>query len=398
MFSNVYLSSIAIACVAFPFVAAIITLPYLVVQYRRFGSVPWWRTFVVYLFVLYLIAAYFLVILPLPARDVHVAYAAHPQLAPFSFIGDIISEIHLTSNPTTWVSALKAPAVYEALFNVLLTVPFGFFLRYYFNRRWWQVFGLGFLWSFFFEMSQLTGLFGMYRHPYRLFDVDDLITNTIGSMVGFGLALLLGRVLPDMDEVNREAWEKGSRATLTRRIVSFAVDLAVASVLAGIAMTACTAAGLCDGSARWVLASASFSVCFVLLPASPVSATPGQLLLRMRIVSPDGSSVSWWRRASRYLVLYLLVAAAPLAFLSGLSSIARATERWIDPFLFVAVMAIGFAVWVASIIVRAVRSAMGHPFVMLNGLITGTRIAPAPRADHARAPWRERLAKKRAQK
>ncbi len=33
---------------------------------------------------------------------------------------------------------------------------------------------------------------------------------------------------------------------------------------------------------------------------------------------------------------------------------------------------------------------------MVNGLITGTRIAPSPRADHERAPWRERLAKKRA--
>lgn len=398
MFSNVYLNSIAIACIAFPFVAAIVTLPYLVVQYRRFGSVPWWRTFVVYLFVLYLIAAYFLVILPLPAQDVYVAHAAHPQLTPFSFVGDIISETHVTSDPATWVSALKAPAVYQALFNVLLTVPFGFFLRYYFNRNWWQVLVLGFAWSFFFELSQLTGLFGAYRHPYRLFDVDDLITNTAGAMVGFGLAILLDRVLPDMDEVNQEAWEKGSRATLTRRAVSFAVDLAVASILAEVATIVCMAVGLCDGAERWILTAVSFTACFAVLPALPVSATPGQLLLRLRIVSPDGSPVSWWRRASRYLVLYLLVAAVPLAFLGGIPSIARAAERWIDPFLLVVVMAIGFVIWVASVIVRAVRSAMGHPFVMLNGLITGTRIAPAPRADHARAPWRERLARKRAQK
>ena len=41
MSSNVYLNNIAVACIAFPLVAALITLPYLVVQYRRFGSVPW---------------------------------------------------------------------------------------------------------------------------------------------------------------------------------------------------------------------------------------------------------------------------------------------------------------------------------------------------------------------
>ena len=39
---------------------------------------------------------------------------------------------------------------------------------------------------------------------------------------------------------------------------------------------------------------------------------------------------------------------------------------------------------------------MGHPFIMVNGLITGTRIAPSPRADHERTSWRERLAEKRA--
>ena len=64
--------------------------------------------------------------------------------------------------------------------------------------------------------------------------------------------------------------------------------------------------------------------------------------------------------------------------------------------LLVAVLLMFFAIWAISVIVRAVRSAMGHPFVMVNGLITGTRIAPSPRADHERTPWRERLAKKRA--
>lgn len=396
MFSNVYLNNIAIACIAFPFAAALITLPYLVVQYRRFGSVPWWRTFVVYLFVLYLMAAYFLVILPLPAQDVYVPYAAHPQLVPFSFIGEIARSSHVTSDPSTWVAALTTPAVYQVLFNVLLTVPFGFFLRYYFHRTWWQVLILGFLWTLFFETSQITGLFGIYEHPYRLFDVDDLITNTTGSMVGFWLALLLARVLPDMDEVNQEAWEKGSRATLTRRIVSFAVDMLIASLAAALVGSAWKDAGLNALADHQAAETAVFAICFVLIPALPGSATPGQRVLRLRIVAPDGSKAPWWRRGLRYLVLYLLVVAAPAALVQGLPLAMRASEKWVDPALLVAVLLVFFAIWALSVIVRAVRSAMGHPFVMLNGLITGTRIAPSPRADHERTPWRDRLAAKRA--
>ena len=80
---NVYTSNILAAAVAFPFIAALVTVPYLVYQYRKFGSVPWLRTLVVYSFVFYLLCAYFLVLLPLPAdRTAFVPYAATPQQAP----------------------------------------------------------------------------------------------------------------------------------------------------------------------------------------------------------------------------------------------------------------------------------------------------------------------------
>ena len=108
-------------------------------------------------------------------------------------------------------------------------------------------------------------------------------------------------------------------------------------------------------------------------------------------------SVPWWRTFVVYLfVLYLLMIAAPATLVPALPSAMRASEKWVDPALLVAVLLMFFAIWAISVVVRAVRSAMGHPFVMVNGLITGTRIAPSPRAGHERAPWRERLIEKRA--
>lgn len=41
--------------------------------------------------------------------------------------------------------------------------------------------------SLVFELTQLSGLFGLYPRPYRLADVDDLMTNTLGGMVGYWL-------------------------------------------------------------------------------------------------------------------------------------------------------------------------------------------------------------------
>ena len=80
----------------FPLVAFVITLPYLIYNYRKYGSVMGLRVPIIYSFVLYLICCYFLVILPLPSHDC-VAQMTGPttQLIPFTFVSDIAREANL---------------------------------------------------------------------------------------------------------------------------------------------------------------------------------------------------------------------------------------------------------------------------------------------------------------
>ena len=204
---NVYVSNILFAALSFPLIAFFITLPYMIYQYRRFGSIPWLRTLVVYSFAFYLLCAYFLVLLPLPEdRSAVVPYAQTPQLVPFNFVHGFLAETTFSpSDPSTWLAALRDPYVYEAFFNVLLLVPLGMYLRYYFRRTWWQTLAIGFLVTLSFETTQLTGLWGLYEHPYRLFDVDDLMLNTLGAMIGFWTVGPAMRVLPDIRLVNEDA-------------------------------------------------------------------------------------------------------------------------------------------------------------------------------------------------
>ena len=233
---NVYLSDILTACILFPAVAFLITVPYMIYQYRRRGSVPKLHTAIVYSFVFYLMCAYFLVLLPLPAdRTAYVAYAATPQLAPFNFVHEFLAETTFSpSDPATWLRVLRDPYIYEAFFNVLLLLPLGAYLRYYFRRRWWQTLIIGFLVTLSFETTQLTGLWGIYEHPYRLFDVDDLIQNTLGAMVGFWLAGPAMRALPDLRTANLRAAEAGLSASVTRRALSFTIVGERAAALAGV--------------------------------------------------------------------------------------------------------------------------------------------------------------------
>ena len=64
-----YLNSIKAAMLFFPVLALLITLPYMIINYRKYGSVNKLRTLILYSFILYLLTIYLLVILPLPDKD-----------------------------------------------------------------------------------------------------------------------------------------------------------------------------------------------------------------------------------------------------------------------------------------------------------------------------------------
>ena len=113
-----YIEIIKNAILFFPIVAFFITIPYILIQYHKFGSVYYYRSIIVYSFVLYLIVAYFLIIFPLPSKE-EVALLTTPrwQLQPFSFLLDILNKIPLEiSDITTYLPTLKSQAFRQAFF------------------------------------------------------------------------------------------------------------------------------------------------------------------------------------------------------------------------------------------------------------------------------------------
>ena len=61
---------------------------------------------------------------------------------------------------------------------------------------------LTFLLSLTIELAQLTGLFFIYPGSYRLFDVDDLMLNTLGGFTGTVLANYVSDLIPDTRNVS----------------------------------------------------------------------------------------------------------------------------------------------------------------------------------------------------
>lgn len=221
-----YKFTIGVAILVFPIIAFLITLPYMIKQYHKYGSIPILRTIIIYSFTLYLLTAYFMVILPLPSiSEVQAMTTKTVQLVPFKFIDELIIESKFVLNDfSTYLPALKQPVFYTNLFNIILTLPFGVYLRYYFKKKWWEVLLLSFLLSLFFELTQLSGLYGIYPRPYRLFDVDDLILNTIGGLLGYIITPLLIFALPSRKKLDEIAYERGKKVSFLRRMIAYIID------------------------------------------------------------------------------------------------------------------------------------------------------------------------------
>lgn len=385
-----YARIVLAGAVTFPAAALVLLVPYMIFEYRCYGSIPAWKSFVVFSLLLYALCAYYLVILPLPeSRTALVAYAATPKLEAFTFVGDFAQAAEACglspADPCSWRRFLSIPAVYMTLFNVLLTFPVGFYARYLFGARWWRATLAGFLTSLFFELTQLSGLYGIYAHPYRLFDVDDLIVNTTGALVGYVCTLPVCRLLPSIDDVNARARERGrSYPSVTRRALALAIDLVLCVALTWAMRRVAVACGVALGADVLLgTKTLAMTLALVVVPMLAHGATPGQLVLRMRVVLEDGSdaprirvlarqALPWW---GLYLLPCWILRLFPGGSVDGIRIASLQAIVWGT-----------WAAWAVALLVRVVACKLRrHSLVLLNAWASGTRLMTLPQIEALRA-------------
>ncbi|MHC5247879.1 VanZ family protein [Enterococcus sp. LJL90] len=307
---NAYTMPILNAILWFPFIALLVSLPFFVIQYRRYGRFTISRGLILYAFVFYLLCAYFLVILPLPAREA-VAEMTGPRynLVFGKSLSDFLSQtVFRISEPSTYLPALRQEVFLEPMFNILLLFPFGIFLRYYFKFSLKKTILFSFCLSLFFELTQLSGLYFIYPRPYRLFDVNDLFHNTLGGTLGYLFTPLFTFMLPTRQQMDESAYAKGQQVTLIRRLVALVIDWLIISVVYFFA-----AMILLLINQDWSINDSTFIgytvqilLYWVLLNYLLKGATPGKRLVKIQIVQEGRARVSLWALFVRYSLLYLV--------------------------------------------------------------------------------------------
>lgn len=193
MFEGI-LSNIGAAAV--PFVAALLTSFVVVclVHFAMRGHRQRARAFTHYGYWLFFLSMITLIVLPLP--DVTPGFcsihqdAGEPELRPFSFAGDIARHSGFTRQRFSLQRLLSAASFQLAVSNVLVFIPLGIYLVAVLRRNFWQALLISFGSTLFLEVMQGTALFGLYPCPYRHFNVDDLMLNTFGAVLGMAVVYL----------------------------------------------------------------------------------------------------------------------------------------------------------------------------------------------------------------
>lgn len=321
-----YISVIKTAIFVFPIICIFLSLPFLIYHYRKYGSISFLRFLLIFSFFFYLLCAYFLVILPLPSREAVSHYTrAYYNLKPFFVVPEIVlsGEFNII-DPDTYVFLLNQKFI-EPLFNILMTIPFGIYLRYYFKCGFFKCLFLSFLLSLFFELTQLSGLYFIYPRPYRLFDVNDLINNTSGGVLGFLITPFFSLFLPSRDRIDSHDYLRGHFVSVGRMGVSVFIDYFLIGCFSMILFNFVRFKYAC-----FLYLFINF-LCFVLIPVITSGYTFGKWVLRFRNVSDRlDQRVSIFKYFIRWIFVHALI-------LNGIFVLIIINNRFVD---------IGFSLWV----------------------------------------------------
>lgn len=377
-----YLSNFSIPIITavslFPLVVCVITIPFLVWNYRKYNGLSIIRSLVIFSFVFYMMCAFFLTLLPLPTiEEVLQREPVRFNYHLFNNIQDTLSHAGFSaSDPGTWFlaanwkKALTSSMFFQIIANIIMQVPLGFYLRYYFRVSWKKALLIGFLVSLFYEMTQLTGVWGIYPYAFRCPDVDDLMNNTLGCMIGYAAAPILMHFLPTVEAMDEIAARRGEKLEVIRSFTAFSVDWIVCVfITVGLNFIIGHITDGFDVSLFWICEPIQlllFALYFLIIPGLCKIQTLGNMLVRVKIVSDrEGQDRPGVKDLIyRYLVMYFL---EPMAVLVSIVLIVNTAYMYVsdaatnlERMLFTVVCAIYFPC-VFALLLNSVRKKGGLP-------------------------------------
>jgi len=206
----------------------VLFVPGLVWHYRRYGRPSLARLVGLAMVCLYATAIVAYTTMPLPDSTGQwcQSHTANRNTTPLRFLVEILGTIEAVGRR----AALRSAVFLQAVLNVAFFVPFGVIGTRYLRWRPTVVVGLAALVSAGIEVTQALGIPFLYPCPYRVADVDDIILNTSGALLGVLLAPVLLWWMPSARSLSRGRLQPRP-VTPGRRWTGMVVDVLLAAVL-----------------------------------------------------------------------------------------------------------------------------------------------------------------------
>lgn len=315
---------------------------FLALQYHRYGRLSLGRTVAAAALVVYVFAVGAYTMLPLPASKEAscAAGTGGVDLDPLGPMRDLGSALAGGLG-----AALHDPLLWQLVLNVALFIPFGILAVRLLGIHPLGAVLLGALASLSIEGVQYTGVFGLYCR-YRVADVGDLETNTLGALIGVLLAItpLFGWI-----KTPGQLDAAATRRPLTRirRLWGMLFDVAFVSAAGVVASATVETVRLVDRAqplpdlvlSSLIAIAGVLPLCVTVLPVLGARrASLGQRCVWLDVTRTDG------RRAPLlWALVRALLAGGGYTFLV-LFSARQGSPDWIDTVLFVWVVVCGLGV------------------------------------------------------
>lgn len=292
-------------------------------------------------------------ILPLPEITSNFCegytFARQINLIPFKLVRDIIVVNRISLRDFHVIAVLESFVFLQAFFNFLLLMPLGFYLHYYFRASLKTTVIVAIATTLAFEVTQITGIYGLYPCAYRTFDVDDLILNASGAILGYQLMPLFSW-LPDLQQQQQQL--QPISVSPFRRIVAFWIDWFAANTLARILSSVVFAA---PGTVHplW-LDLVIYAGWFVGVPFLWRGQTVGKKLVKIQLTRLNANSIKLSQLCIRYSLLILLPVLTEAGFNTVFAKQLKTLE-YIDglwALIFLSLIAVEFLLLFGLILIR----------------------------------------------
>lgn len=288
---NVWVLEFEIGLIFFAGLVPLLILPFLHTVYRRYGRFAGWPAVLALLTALYVCGVIAFVFFPLPqvAEDFCDGRALYDYwiVRPFTSIGDAV-RLLLADGP----AALVSGTFLQVFFNVLLFLPLGFLVAYRVRRPLWVAAAAGLLGSLFIEVTQGTAAYGLYPCPYRTAEVDDLILNTCGAMVGWTVGWVISQRYPFHEPSPVADLGPPTRRRRAAALLADILGFLALNVVLAIPVAFTIPAGASDDQRQaqdLILATLPFVIAMAMFVVTPLlrgdRATPGQWSVLLATVS-----------------------------------------------------------------------------------------------------------------